>query len=261
MTAAGGGGEGRGGGRAEPGAVGAAATASLSGSGRADGAALPCRQGDEPAAAGDRLGIHPADLRHDPPGRHAVSARRGAQPAAPAARSPRGAARRPPPALRPSRPRLQAGSGLKAAGKPKPERVGSSSFQFALGELGWVYWELTAAFVSGGRGVVRGRGSVLADLSLPRNACSLSSSRAKYAVNAIKKKVNDKNPHVALYALEVTSARSPSPVGARSTGQNFPSFPSLPAGLQPAQRSLCPAQQHQGVTWSCLLALAQRHRD
>ncbi|NXV20305.1 HGS kinase, partial [Cepphus grylle] len=27
--------------------------------------------------------------------------------------------------------------------------------------------------------------------------------RAKYAVNAIKKKVNDKNPHVALYALEV----------------------------------------------------------
>lgn len=28
--------------------------------------------------------------------------------------------------------------------------------------------------------------------------------RAKYAVGAIKKKVNDKNPHVALYALEVT---------------------------------------------------------
>lgn len=28
-------------------------------------------------------------------------------------------------------------------------------------------------------------------------------SRAKYAVSAIKKKVNDKNPHVALYALEV----------------------------------------------------------
>lgn len=28
--------------------------------------------------------------------------------------------------------------------------------------------------------------------------------RAKYAVGAIKKKVNDKNPHVALYALEVS---------------------------------------------------------
>lgn len=160
-----------------------------------------------------------------------------------------------------SRPRLQAGPGPKAVGKPRPERVGSSSSQFALGELGWVCWELTAPFVSGGRGVVRGRASILADLSSPRNVCSLSPSRAKYAVNAIKKKVNDKNPHVALYALEVTSARTPSPVGARSTGQNFPSFPSLPAGLQPAQRSLCPAQQHQGVTWSCLLALAQRHRD
>lgn len=29
-------------------------------------------------------------------------------------------------------------------------------------------------------------------------------TQAKYAVNSIKKKVNDKNPHVALYALEVT---------------------------------------------------------
>ena len=29
------------------------------------------------------------------------------------------------------------------------------------------------------------------------------SVRAKYAVSSIKKKVNDKNPHVALYALEV----------------------------------------------------------
>jgi growth factor-regulated tyrosine kinase substrate len=28
-------------------------------------------------------------------------------------------------------------------------------------------------------------------------------TQAKYAVNSIKKKVNDKNPHVALYALEV----------------------------------------------------------
>lgn len=27
--------------------------------------------------------------------------------------------------------------------------------------------------------------------------------RAKYAIGAIKKKLNDKNPHVALYALEV----------------------------------------------------------
>lgn len=32
------------------------------------------------------------------------------------------------------------------------------------------------------------------------------SFRAKYAVNSIKKKVNDKNPHVALYALEVIRA-------------------------------------------------------
>lgn len=30
-----------------------------------------------------------------------------------------------------------------------------------------------------------------------------SARRAKYAVSAIKKKVSDKNPHVALYALEV----------------------------------------------------------
>ena len=29
------------------------------------------------------------------------------------------------------------------------------------------------------------------------------SFRAKYAIGAIKKKLNDKNPHVALYALEV----------------------------------------------------------
>ena len=27
--------------------------------------------------------------------------------------------------------------------------------------------------------------------------------RAKYAIAALKKKLNDKNPHVALYALEV----------------------------------------------------------
>lgn len=33
--------------------------------------------------------------------------------------------------------------------------------------------------------------------------------RAKYAVSSIKKKVNDKNPHVALYALEVTRAPTP----------------------------------------------------
>lgn len=32
---------------------------------------------------------------------------------------------------------------------------------------------------------------------------SLFSCRAKYAIGAIKRKVNDKNPHVALYALEV----------------------------------------------------------
>lgn len=29
-------------------------------------------------------------------------------------------------------------------------------------------------------------------------------TRAKYAIGAIKKKLNDKNPHVALYALEVS---------------------------------------------------------
>uniref|UniRef100_A0A8C0FH76 Hepatocyte growth factor-regulated tyrosine kinase substrate n=1 Tax=Bubo bubo TaxID=30461 RepID=A0A8C0FH76_BUBBB len=40
-------------------------------------------------------------------------------------------------------------------------------------------------------------------LWLPEDVYSLSLPRAKYAVNAIKKKVNDKNPHVALYALEV----------------------------------------------------------
>ena len=37
------------------------------------------------------------------------------------------------------------------------------------------------------------------------------SVRAKYAVSSIKKKVNDKNPHVALYALEVI--RPCTPVG------------------------------------------------
>lgn len=30
--------------------------------------------------------------------------------------------------------------------------------------------------------------------------------RAKYAVAAVKRKLNDKNPHVALYALEVRAA-------------------------------------------------------
>lgn len=30
--------------------------------------------------------------------------------------------------------------------------------------------------------------------------------RAKYAVGAIKRKLNDKNPHVALYGLEVGPA-------------------------------------------------------
>lgn len=30
--------------------------------------------------------------------------------------------------------------------------------------------------------------------------------RAKYAIGAVKKKLNDKNPHVALYALEVRRA-------------------------------------------------------
>lgn len=29
-------------------------------------------------------------------------------------------------------------------------------------------------------------------------------TRAKYAIGAIKKKLNDKNPHVAIYALEVS---------------------------------------------------------
>lgn len=38
-----------------------------------------------------------------------------------------------------------------------------------------------------------------------------ASHRAKYAVNSIKKKVNDKNPHVALYALEVSILRVASP--------------------------------------------------
>lgn len=56
------------------------------------------------------------------------------------------------------------------------------------------------------------------------------SSRAKYAVNSIKKKVNDKNPHVALYALEVTRAllqlflssdsKNPYPSGVRSPHSN-----------------------------------------
>lgn len=31
------------------------------------------RQSDQPASSGDRLGVHPADLRPDPPGGHAVS--------------------------------------------------------------------------------------------------------------------------------------------------------------------------------------------
>ena len=35
------------------------------------------------------------------------------------------------------------------------------------------------------------------------------SVRAKYAVSSIKKKVNDKNPHVALYALEVIRPCTP----------------------------------------------------
>jgi len=43
--------------------------------------------------------------------------------------------------------------------------------------------------------------------------------RAKYAVNAIKKKVNDKNPHVALYALEVISAQTSCDLGVQFAGQ------------------------------------------
>lgn len=44
------------------------------------------------------------------------------------------------------------------------------------------------------------------------------SVRAKYAVSSIKKKVNDKNPHVALYALEVI--RPCTPVGPGWGGSN-----------------------------------------
>lgn len=44
------------------------------------------------------------------------------------------------------------------------------------------------------------------------------SVRAKYAVSSIKKKVNDKNPHVALYALEVI--RPCTPVGPGQGGSD-----------------------------------------
>lgn len=42
------------------------------------------------------------------------------------------------------------------------------------------------------------------------------SVRAKYAVSSIKKKVNDKNPHVALYALEVIRPCTPGGTGGDS---------------------------------------------
>lgn len=42
--------------------------------------------------------------------------------------------------------------------------------------------------------------TTLTFVSRINNICSY---RAKYAIGAIKKKLNDKNPHVALYALEV----------------------------------------------------------
>lgn len=56
--------------------------------------------------------------------------------------------------------------------------------------------------------------NLLSDSGSPEGMFSLSYPRAKYAVSAIKKKVNDKNPHVALYALEVTSAQTASAAGA-----------------------------------------------
>lgn len=43
--------------------------------------------------------------------------------------------------------------------------------------------------------------------------------RAKYAVSSIKKKVSDKNPHVALYALEVTGRLHPTLAGPVPSGQ------------------------------------------
>lgn len=86
-------------------------------------------------------------------------------------------------------------------------------------------------------------GGVSPHICDPLRTCSLF-PRAKYAVNAIKKKVNDKNPHVALYALEVTAP------GWEQTG-GF----SLPACLQAAQ--LAAAQR--GA--SLFLALARRFWD
>lgn len=87
------------------------------------------RQSHQSAAAGDWLGIHPANLRPHPPGRHTVSPRH------------------------------------------------------ALCSPG--YSEYTCQRYK---------------------CCFHHSLRAKYAIAAVKKKLNDKNPHVALYALEVRTA-------------------------------------------------------
>lgn len=70
---------------------------------------------------------------------------------------------------------------------------------------------------------------------LPQLVCSPFPPRAKYAVSAIKKKVNDKNPHVALYALEVT-AQSASAAGLGRRPGTAGLSPAAPPAPRPLPR-------------------------
>ena len=103
----------------------------------------------------------------------------------------------------------------------------------------WVNHMLRVPLCWGGGWQVSGSWNLPSDSCLPEDVPSLSLPRAKYAVNAIKKKVNDKNPHVALYALEVMSAQAASTAGPSSQARELPGFYNLSCGA--AQRALpCP---------------------
>ncbi|KAH0517943.1 Hepatocyte growth factor-regulated tyrosine kinase substrate [Microtus ochrogaster] len=93
--------------------------------------------------------------------------------------------------------------GLSGAGRPPCSAAGLPGARHIPGPRVWPPGLCTAA-----RGSNKATSQLLleTDWESILQICDLirqGDTQAKYAVNSIKKKVNDKNPHVALYALEV----------------------------------------------------------
>lgn len=79
--------------------------------------------------------------------------------------------------------------------------------------------------------------------------------RAKYAIGAIKKKLNDKNPHVALYAFEVRNSEKDTK--SLVTGTQLLLSCSFSLIFHPLQMSAVLSQQHLHVTGNLLLCLSR----